>query len=111
VAEPLATARALAPLARAEAERTERERRQPVEIVDALIDSGLCRMHGPRERGGLEADAAVPIEAIEELSKADGATGWCAMIAATSSAVSAYLPSPRRARSSAIRAPSSAIRA
>lgn len=93
--DPLAAARALAPLARTEAQRTERERRLSPELVAALIESGLCRLCVPRELGGLEADPAMLVEAIEELAHADGSAGWCAMIAATSGAIGAYLPEPQ----------------
>src|SRR5262249_12732384 len=39
-----------------------------------------------------EAEPASLLAVLEELARADGSTGWCAMIGATSGLVSAYLP-------------------
>lgn len=57
-----------------------------------MAEAGLFRMCVPQIFGGAEVDAATMVEAIEELAKADGSAGWCAMICATSGLVSAYLP-------------------
>jgi alkylation response protein AidB-like acyl-CoA dehydrogenase len=63
----------------------------PNDLVAALVDTGLFRKWVPRVYGGDEAGLPEVLDAIEELSFYDGATGWCAMIAATSSLASAYL--------------------
>ena len=84
--------RALAPDIRAEADRIERERRLPLALVRGLARAGVFRLCVPRALGGEEADAATLIAVLEELAHADGSTGWCAMIGATSGLVSAYLP-------------------
>ncbi len=111
--EALAAARSLSPRLRAAAERTEAERRLAPELVDALAATGVFRLCVPRTFGGLEADAVTLVEVIEELARADGSAGWCAMIGATSGLVAAYLPecaareiyAPRRAVSGGVFAP------
>jgi alkylation response protein AidB-like acyl-CoA dehydrogenase len=54
--------------------------------------AGLFRLCLPRTLGGHEADPALLLQVIEEVARADGSTGWCVMIGATSGLVSAYLP-------------------
>lgn len=73
-------ARALGPRIRAAADQIDAERRLPTELSDALADGELLRMYAPRACGGLEAHPLTAMRAIEELSRADGATGWVAMI-------------------------------
>jgi alkylation response protein AidB-like acyl-CoA dehydrogenase len=85
-------ATALAPGIRAAADRIERDRRIPAELVRALADAGIFRLCVPRALGGVEADPATMIRAIETLARADGSAGWSAMIGATSGVASAYLP-------------------
>ncbi|MGK4005199.1 acyl-CoA dehydrogenase family protein [Sorangium sp. So ce1036] len=91
--DPVRAARAIAPLARALRDETEHQRRLPPAVVDALVAAGLFRMWVPRELGGAEADPRTLVEAVEALSAADGAAGWCLMIAAGTSLSSGYLPS------------------
>jgi alkylation response protein AidB-like acyl-CoA dehydrogenase len=84
-------ARRLWPRVRELADTTERERRLPAELVRAFAEAGVFRMCVPRRLGGGEVDAATLVGVVEELARADGAAAWCAMIAATSGVVSAYL--------------------
>jgi alkylation response protein AidB-like acyl-CoA dehydrogenase len=84
--------RALAPKIRAQAERIEQERRLPVELVRALARAGVFRLCVPRALGGEEAEPATILGVLEEIARADGSTGWCAMIGATSALTSGYLP-------------------
>jgi len=86
------SAAALAPRVRELADETERGRRLPQELVDAFAHAGIFRMLVPRRFGGGEADVETLIATLEELSRADGSAGWCAMIGATSGVVAAYLP-------------------
>src|SRR5262245_11277278 len=85
-------ARALAPDIAAQAERIERDRRLPLELVRTLARIGVFRLCVPRALGGEEAEPGSLLAVLEELARADGSTGWCAMIGATSGLVSAYLP-------------------
>src|SRR6266508_5124742 len=76
----LANARGVAPLLRDEAAASERERRLTSRAVDALRSTGAFRMPMPRSWGGPEVDVLTQIDIVEELSRADGSAGWCAMI-------------------------------
>ncbi len=84
-------ARALAPRIRALADETERGRRLPAELVEAFHAAGFFHMCVPRLLGGGEVAPATMLGVLEELGRADGAAGWCAMIAATSGVLAAYL--------------------
>lgn len=46
-------------------------------MFEALADAGLFRLLVPRKLGGLESDLTTHIRVIEELSRVDGAAGWC----------------------------------
>jgi alkylation response protein AidB-like acyl-CoA dehydrogenase len=85
-------ARDLAELIEAHADDGERVRRLPMPTVKALSDAGLMRMCVPAVYGGPEVDPMTLIEAIEAVSFADGAAGWCSMIASTTSSMAAFLP-------------------
>jgi alkylation response protein AidB-like acyl-CoA dehydrogenase len=50
-------------------------------MADALAKAGLLQMYLPRSMGGPELPPAVVFHAVEEISRADGAIGWCTMIA------------------------------
>jgi len=91
-AAPVEAARGLAPLVRELADETEQGRRLAAPLVAAMAEAGLFRMAVPRALGGLEADPATIVRAIEEVSRADGSAGWCLMIGATSGITAAYLP-------------------
>jgi alkylation response protein AidB-like acyl-CoA dehydrogenase len=86
--------RALVPRIRAAADATEAERRVPRDVVDALVAAGVFRLCVPRALGGVEAHPRVLVDVLATIAAADGSTGWCAMIGATSGLVSAYLPEP-----------------
>ncbi len=85
-AGPLASARALAPLIEAEAEAGEAACVITPAVADALDAAGLFGLMVPRELGGLEAGIGPTLEVFEELSRADGSTGWSLLASATSSA-------------------------
>ena len=91
IAAPLQAARSLADDIRAGAAETERGRRLAPELVAKMTEAGLFRLCVPRDLGGLEADPRTAIEVLEEVAKADGAAGWCLMVAITSSLVAGYL--------------------
>lgn len=85
-------ARDVADIVEAHADRAERDRRLPMAVVDALRKADLLRMCVPAAYGGPEADPVSMVKAIETVSAADGAAGWCAMIASTTSSLSVFLP-------------------
>jgi alkylation response protein AidB-like acyl-CoA dehydrogenase len=74
------------------ADAAEAGRRLVAPTVDALTGAGLMRMCTPAAYGGLEADPVTLIESIEAVALADGAAGWCSMIASTTSSMAAFLP-------------------
>jgi alkylation response protein AidB-like acyl-CoA dehydrogenase len=76
----LANVRAAAPLLRAESAECERLRQLTPRAVEALRSTGVFRMPIPRTWGGPEVDIRTQVEILEELSAADGAAGWCAMV-------------------------------
>jgi alkylation response protein AidB-like acyl-CoA dehydrogenase len=87
----LDAARTLGPTIRAHADESERQRRLTDALVAALRPTGLLRMALPAAFGGPEVDPLTLVDAIEELSFHDGATGWCVMISATTASLAASL--------------------
>ncbi len=94
----VAAAEAVSELVSANADEAEQLRRLPQSTVDALVEAGLMRMAVPAAYGGPEADPLTMLTAIETVARADGAAGWCTMIASTTSSQSLFLP-PDTARS------------
>ena len=82
--DPVAAARALAPLAAEHAAEGERARRLSAPVVAALAEAGLFRLCVPQAAGGLEAHPGVLVAAAEALATGDAAAGWCVAIGATS---------------------------
>lgn len=88
----VAAARSLAPRIIAAREEAEELRRTPPALAKALTDAGLYQMFLPRSVGGMELPPLAAFEAIEELSRADGSVGWCAMIASDVAMITGWLP-------------------
>lgn len=59
---------------------TEQHRTISPELVSVLRDAGLFHLMAPAVLGGLEAEPRIIVETIEELSRADAATGWTVLI-------------------------------
>jgi alkylation response protein AidB-like acyl-CoA dehydrogenase len=78
-ADPAAAARALRPVIEAGAAKSEQMGYLDDTIVRGLAESGLLGLLVPREFGGIEADPDVYIDCIEQISYADGSTGWALM--------------------------------
>jgi alkylation response protein AidB-like acyl-CoA dehydrogenase len=81
----------------ARAADTESARRLPADLAAELAQAGLFRMLVPRSLGGAEVDVATLFATLEQLGRADAATGWCVMIGGTTALISAWLP-PDHAR-------------
>jgi len=81
----VAAAKSLVPLILASRDEGEQIRRVPPLVAKALAAAGLLQMFLPRSMGGPELDPLTVFHAIEEISKADGSIGWCAMIATDAS--------------------------
>jgi alkylation response protein AidB-like acyl-CoA dehydrogenase len=76
----------------AAAEEIERSRRLPADLVEALARAGLFRLWIPRVLGGEETDPMILVRVVEEVSRADGAAGWCVAIGGEYGAFGGYLP-------------------
>jgi alkylation response protein AidB-like acyl-CoA dehydrogenase len=87
----LAAAAAVGEVVSANAAEAESIRRLPAATVDALVGAGLMRLCVPAVYGGPEVDPMTLVAAIETVSVADGAAGWCTMIASTTSSMSVFL--------------------
>jgi alkylation response protein AidB-like acyl-CoA dehydrogenase len=82
---------ALGPRIRELAPVAEEQRRLPAELAQAFGRIGLWRACAPMSVGGLEVPLHEQMAAFEQLARADGAAGWCAMIGATGSITYASL--------------------
>lgn len=91
-ADMLTAANDVAEVVEANADAAEKARRLSSPTVSALTDAGLMRMCVPAAYGGPEVDPVTLIEAIITVAQADGAAGWCTMIASTTSSMAAFLP-------------------
>ncbi len=89
--ELLDAARALAPLIRAHADETERDRCLAQPVVEALRAAGLYSLYTPRSLGGPEVPIATALRVVEELARADGATGWNVMLTCDAGVLSGFV--------------------
>src|SRR3954451_11001738 len=62
------------------AEDADRLRRLPDANVQALKDTGLCRLMVPKRFGGYETDVHTYIAVMAELGRGCGATAWVASL-------------------------------
>jgi len=90
----LAAAVELAPRLSARSAEIEAARHLPQDLVQELTRAGIFRMMIPETYGGLELHPALSFQVLEALSRADGATGWSAMIGAATALTAAWLPEP-----------------
>lgn len=74
---PVTAALELQPIIRKYLGKGEQEARLVNEVFAAVGQAGLFRLFAPHEVGGLEASPAVALAAIEAVSAADPAVGWC----------------------------------
>jgi alkylation response protein AidB-like acyl-CoA dehydrogenase len=88
---PLEVARALAPRIRARADEIEAGRQLPADLVQELAAARLFKVALPEAEGGLGADVVTALRVIEEVSRADGSTGWCTAMAINTFRQSAQL--------------------
>lgn len=81
IPDVLAAALQLAPAVRAARADTEQIRQTPPALAAEITKAGIYQMYLPRSIGGPETPPLTAFRVVEELSKADGSVGWCAMIA------------------------------
>ena len=68
-------------LLRDRAEQIERTRQLPTDVAGAIRDEGLFRTWVPPVYGGPGRTALEGLESIAATAEADGAAGWCVLIA------------------------------
>ncbi|NKX55911.1 acyl-CoA dehydrogenase family protein [Arthrobacter mobilis] len=91
--EYIARAKSIAPLIVSESEAIERERKVTRPVVDALKSTELFWMLVPSALGGGGIGVSHAVEVLEEISRADGSTGWAFMANSFGNAIAAgYLP-------------------
>ncbi|MEN2740607.1 acyl-CoA dehydrogenase family protein [Microbacterium sp. X-17] len=83
--ELVARAAALVPLLKENAERIDRDRRIPDEIIAALDDAGFFRLSMPKRYGGYESDIRTQVAVTRELGRGDGSTAWVVGLASSCS--------------------------
>ncbi len=90
--EIVAAAIRLAPAVRAARDQAEQMRQTPPALAAEITRAGIYQMYLPRSMGGPETPPLTAFRVVEELSKADGSVGWCAMIATALSLNAGRLP-------------------
>jgi alkylation response protein AidB-like acyl-CoA dehydrogenase len=63
--DPLAAARALRPTIQGARRETEEARRLPAQVVESLVETGLCRLAVPASLGGHEAEPVLALKVYE----------------------------------------------
>jgi 3-hydroxy-9,10-secoandrosta-1,3,5(10)-triene-9,17-dione monooxygenase len=91
-ADPIALAAELRPLLARNAAQAERDRRLPLENIDALEAANLFKLMTPRRRGGYGVPLATALSAHGELAKACASTAWVTMIIGTCLWLASLLP-------------------
>ena len=76
---------------RHDAAATEAAGRLAPSTVAALVDAGSFKLWVPEIYGGAGASLQTGLDAIAEIARADGAAGWCVMIANTTGLLAARL--------------------
>src|SRR5436305_1684408 len=91
-AKALATVQALIPTIQASADQIERDRQLPQSLVDAMAAAGLFKLAVPKALGGGETPLPAILDVIEEVSRADGSTGWTVMVANQCGVMAGFVP-------------------
>ncbi|HYF07309.1 MAG TPA: acyl-CoA dehydrogenase family protein [Acetobacteraceae bacterium] len=90
--DPVARARAVAPVIEVAAPRIEAARELPPEVLEALYNARLIRALLPRAVGGDEASPETYVRMMEVIARADASTAWCIGQASGCSMAAAYVP-------------------
>jgi len=75
-AELVARARALQPLLREHAAKTDADRRVPAECIDALGEAGLFKASVPKRYGGYATTLRAMLDVSAAVAEGDGSAGW-----------------------------------
>ena len=89
--DPVTAAAALAPKIREAQDELDSARRIPKHLVEELDKADLLQLGLPRSMGGPESDPLITFQVIEELSRADGSVGWCAMLSSGTAIFAGWL--------------------
>ena len=73
----LEAAKNLVPMIRANLDKIDSDCQLPDDLAEAMAQKGLFGLYVPRCLGGPESDPITAFHVVEEISKADGSTGWC----------------------------------
>ena len=73
----LDAAKKITPIIKDNLDRIDSDCQLPPELAKAMNDEGLFRMYVPKVLGGPELDPITAYHGVEEISRADGAAGWC----------------------------------
>ncbi len=91
--ELMAAAKSLRPLIEAKAEEAEQLTHMHDDVVAAMMQAGLYKLLFPKSLGGAELTLVESMRINEEVTIADGSTGWCLMVGnITLNNAGAYLP-------------------
>ena len=82
---------ALLPAIRARRDEIEQARRMPRHLIDDIRATGMFSLSIPRDIGGQQAGPHDILHAIETVARADGSTGWCAMIGVANNLSAGYM--------------------
>src|SRR3974390_454769 len=86
----------LVPNLRARAAEGEALRTMPADLVERAKAAGLFRLNLPRSLGGFELDPATTVDILEQISRADGSSGWTVAIGNSTAFFSWLDPAPRQ---------------
>jgi len=78
-------------IARDHADEADELRRLPEVTVEALAEAGLLTMCLPSAYGGPGTGPLELVDSVMQVASGDGAAGWCAGIASTTSSMAAFL--------------------
>ena len=94
--DPLQAARELRATIRATREESEGARRLSPQVVQRLIDAGLCRLTVPPDVGGLAVEPEIALRVIEELAGSDASVAWIVWINLLAGLATRYSSEPVR---------------
>ncbi len=87
-------ARSVSAAAAAAVDQMEADGRLPADLARTFAEAGLMRMLTPATLGAAEAHPADFVDAVAEVSAANGSAGWCVMISATSALMAGWMNEP-----------------
>jgi indole-3-acetate monooxygenase len=78
-------------LVRARRDEGERKRRLPAQVLTAMHEARLFRMHIPKPPDSPEIDPITSMILVEQIARADAAAAWNLMLGATSGLWAVFL--------------------